>query len=70
MPKYHVLRLARPIPVLQDDAPKTIFVRETTAHACCHYGIPVIVDNHGNLWDEFMLVSYDDTGKIKNLPED
>ena len=62
MPKYHCMKLTKPIPVLQDDAPRYIWIREATEHPNCHYGQPVLVDKDGNAWDQLSLASYTATG--------
>ena len=70
MPKYHILKLVSPLPGLQDGAPKTLYVRQTTEHSASSYGQPVIVDNHGNLWDLLSLGAYADTGRTKTINEE
>ena len=67
--KYHILKLTNPIPILQDNAPKTLYIRETTEHSASSYGQPVIIDNNGNVWDMLSLASYSDTGTTKNIKE-
>ena len=62
MPKYHCMKLTKPIPVLQDDAPKFIWIRFTTEHPASHYGQAISVDKDGNAWDQLSLASYVATG--------